>query len=314
MPKFPPIPRLSIVIPVGQDLAAFENTLVSVLENQPLGCEILVVHDGSYADPFELRDEVEFVTGDSARLADLVAAGATAARGRFVHVLADGIRATEGWVDQALEKFEHHDAGVATPVIRDEQSGRIIAAGWQDNTSGLCRPTAEGKRELSPATATASQSAYLQASFWRRDLLRSLAAALQGRNSALETSYAYGCLLQAAGWRSVVARQCTLLADAAGPLSGPASFHRGQRLQAIRQCCQESGGWSAALKRATRSLAGNLMRPSRYTESIGQAFGPLVQTSVAAHIDAHAVIDCDGPEVIVKLPSRSNYEAIRHAA
>ncbi len=52
VPKFSPIPssltpRLSIIVPIGRDLAAFERTLISVLENQPTDCEVLVPHDGS---------------------------------------------------------------------------------------------------------------------------------------------------------------------------------------------------------------------------------------------------------------------------
>ena len=99
MPKFPPVPRLSIIVPIGRDLAAFERTLVSVLENQPADSEVLVSHDGSYEDPYQLSDEVRFVVTDTAALVNQVAAGVVEARGRFVHVLADGICATSGWTD-----------------------------------------------------------------------------------------------------------------------------------------------------------------------------------------------------------------------
>ncbi len=44
-------PRLSIIVPYCRDEAAFETTLVSVLENRPNQCEVLVPHDGSYQDP-----------------------------------------------------------------------------------------------------------------------------------------------------------------------------------------------------------------------------------------------------------------------
>ncbi len=69
-----PVPRLSIVVPISRDLAAFESTLISVLENRPRDCEVLVTHDGSYDDPFNLCDEVRFVIADSAALVDLVSA------------------------------------------------------------------------------------------------------------------------------------------------------------------------------------------------------------------------------------------------
>ena len=81
VPKFPPIPRLSIVIPIGRDLTAFERTLISVLENPVDGSEVLVCHDGSYDDPFALGDEIRFVIADSDNPLDLISAGASQARG-----------------------------------------------------------------------------------------------------------------------------------------------------------------------------------------------------------------------------------------
>ena len=117
MPKFPPIPRLSIVIPIGRDLPAFERTLISVLENQVEGSEVLVCHDGSYEDPFALGDEIRFVIADSDNPLDLISAGASQARGRFVHVLSDGLRATRGWTDDALEAFEAQQDH--TPAARE---------------------------------------------------------------------------------------------------------------------------------------------------------------------------------------------------
>ena len=118
VPKTHPIPQLSIVVPLGRDLAGFEATLISVLENQPDGSEVLVPHDGSYDDPFDLGEEVRFVVASSSKPLDLVGAAATQARGRFVHVLAEGIRATCGWTDDVLECFDHFDTGIVAPVIR----------------------------------------------------------------------------------------------------------------------------------------------------------------------------------------------------
>ena len=148
MPKTHPIPQLSIVVPLGRDLAGFESTLISVLENQPDGSEVLVPHDGSYDDPFDLCEEVRFVVASSSNTLDLVGAAATQARGRFVHVLAEGIRATCGWTDQVLECFDHFDTGVVAPVIRSAANQRILAAGWSDGSSRLCRERSEGS--LSP--------------------------------------------------------------------------------------------------------------------------------------------------------------------
>jgi len=55
------VPRLSIVIPVLGDPRKLDDTLVSVLENRPAHCEILVVHNEPYDDPYQLSNEVCFI-------------------------------------------------------------------------------------------------------------------------------------------------------------------------------------------------------------------------------------------------------------
>ena len=72
VPKTNPIPQLSIVVPVFGDSAAFEATLVSVLENQPSCSEVIVAHDGSYDDPFDLADEVRLVESQASTFGSLV--------------------------------------------------------------------------------------------------------------------------------------------------------------------------------------------------------------------------------------------------
>ena len=52
------MPRLSIIIPALGNSARLESTLVSVLENRPLDCDIIVVHTGEYNDPYDLAGEI----------------------------------------------------------------------------------------------------------------------------------------------------------------------------------------------------------------------------------------------------------------
>ena len=205
MPKFPPIPRLSIVIPIGRDIAAFESTLISVLENPTDGSEILVCHDGSYQDPFELGDEIRFVIADSANPLELISAGASQARGRLVHVLSDGLLATSGWIDEALEEFEAYDCGVVTPVIRHETNDTIVSAGWNDSVGGLCQSANQGQQTVENSKPKQS-GAYLQGSFWRRELLRSLTDALTSTD-LLEAIYAFHHLAGQAGWKCSLASE-----------------------------------------------------------------------------------------------------------
>ncbi|MFK8113096.1 MAG: glycosyltransferase family 2 protein [Rubripirellula sp.] len=311
MPKFPSMPRVSIVIPIGRDLAAFESTLISVLEQQPPGAEVLVAHDGSYSDPFELCDEVQFVVADSGHLVDLVAVAASAARGRFVHVLADGVRATNGWMDGALEKFEHFDAACVAPVIRNSKNGKVVSAGWFDGSDRLCKNACQGRTDASAAPKLIG--AHLQASFWRRDVLRSLGNAYRSRRD-IDAGYAYERLLRTAGWRSVLASECELLIDQSQLPWDVSSFARGQQLRAIRNHFSGNTGWGQALTTGLSATLANLFRPGQLAEALGQACAPTLAKEVAQSIDRDVVSRCDEDGATVSMPARQQRTSSRRAA
>lgn len=310
MSKFPPIPRLSIVVPVGRNHAAFENSLISVLENLPDGSEVLVCHDGSYDDPFDLVGEVRFVTGATNNLVDLVAAGASASHGRFVHVLAGGLRATCGWTDEAVEKFEHFDAGVVASVIRSAEHQDILAAGWCDGSSRLCQPASAGKIDVA-ASSTKIVGAYLHASFWRRDLLRSLGLACDLR-SELDATYSYEMMIRRAGWRCVLADQSNVISDDDSVPCDDTSMGRGKRLRAIRDYFNDEHPSSAA-KSAAVAMISNMLRPSMMVEALGQSLAPTIARSIASSIRVDEVQCCDNDGMIRKLPQRASTQQRRAA-
>lgn len=301
VPKFPPIPRLSIVVPIGRDLAAFECTLISVLENQPTDCEVLVAHDGGYDDPFDLCDEVRFVVADSNQLIDLVSAAAVQARGRFVHLLGEGLRATCGWTDHALEKFEHFDAGAVAPVVRHGPSEKIIAAGWCDGRDRLCKNYGQGRNQV-VGQPPQLIGAYLQASFWRRDVIRSLTGAFAGRQS-VEVAYAYAHLIREAGWRCVLADQCTVLSDSTTLPWDSTGPSRGKRLRAIRNhFCDGSAARSVTA--ASWAALVSTLRPKYLPEAVGQALAPMAKRKVSEQLRSGYVTPCSGQEIVVTLPKR----------
>lgn len=113
------MPRLSIVIPFRHDEERLESTLLSVLERRPEESEVIVVHDGSYADPFSLGDEVLFVEVDSnSEAVELINSGVMAACAPIVHVLADGVSVGPNWCENPLEMLERDAelAAVATAI------------------------------------------------------------------------------------------------------------------------------------------------------------------------------------------------------
>ncbi|TWU22991.1 hypothetical protein Pla52o_25250 [Novipirellula galeiformis] len=309
MPNISPIPRLTIVVPVTEDLQSFETSLISVLEHQPSGCEVIVAHDGTYEDPFDLGDEVHFVSADSAETLELIAASASVARGRFVHVLSGGFKATEGWVDAALEKFEHHDVAAIAAVVRDESEGAIAGAGWFDSATRLCQPVGASQTKLDRRGVAKTDGVFIEASFWRRDVLRNACHCYRG-SDLLEFSYASGLAVKQAGWRCVTAEQSELTSDRQHPQWNDASFRRGQRLWAIRQtACKDR----SSFKDGFRALLGNLARPSRIGESIGQMAGSFAATEMKRRIHIDEITPMEEGEAILSMPSRS-FSPARRAA
>ncbi len=131
--------KLTIVIPAIGNQSDIDDTLVSVLENRPASCEVLLAHHASYIDPYQLEDEIRLVPcADTDRLA-LLNAGFSAANGQVVHTLSPGTIAEDGWCDAALETFEQDtNVGSLTPGLLIGQSKKPIR--------GLAYHVGQGKR------------------------------------------------------------------------------------------------------------------------------------------------------------------------
>ncbi len=110
--------RLSIVVPYRSEDQRFEDTLLSILENRPKDSEVIVVDDGSYADPYNLSDEVCFVrTQPGATLTEKLNTGVLVARAAFVCNLLDGMLVTGNWAEPALRHLTSGVADVVSPSV-----------------------------------------------------------------------------------------------------------------------------------------------------------------------------------------------------
>ncbi len=167
------MPRLSIVIPCLGSAAEFEDTLVSVLQNRPPRCEVLVVHAQPYADPYSLQDEVRFIrVSGQPNLAQLANTGLESARGEIVHLLGCRMEVQEGWAETALDHLEDTEVAAVSPLIVAAQDKRVVAAGVNYGLSGSrnvaghgLELTSRGLRKLRVSGPT------LDAGFYRREVL-----------------------------------------------------------------------------------------------------------------------------------------------
>jgi len=165
--------RLSIIVPFfGDNQQNLETTLVSILENRPASCEILVVHNGEYNDPYELVDEVRFITTGECLLDGLNVA-IRSSHGEVVHLVESGMEVEPGWTDWSLVHFADPDVAAVSPLVLSQSSPRQVvfwgvnyfAGGHRQIVGRNCRWDSE--RESLPKMMGPTMSA----SFYRRQTL-----------------------------------------------------------------------------------------------------------------------------------------------
>lgn len=214
-----PAPKLSIVIPALGKLDRLENSLLSVLENRPSLCEVLVVVNDQYDDPYCLEGEVRFVAARyGAGAVECANVGIAASRGAIVHLLACGATVRDGWAEPALAHFtDPHVGAVAPLVVAHHATDTVWAAGIAYQPGG--------KRELchhGDSAATLEQAACpalgptLSAAFYRRAALDDLTELLcPGLGEAADVDLALR--LQHADWQAVFEPACVVVAEPPDP-------------------------------------------------------------------------------------------------
>ncbi len=236
--------RLSIIVPLMGNLKRLEDTLVSVLENQPERSEVVVVLNEPYDDPYELRGEVKFVEAPpGADLVDCFACGLAASSAPVVHVIAAGFEATPGWAEAALARFAEADVAAVAPVVVDrDHPQRILSAGLRWTAAGSIGRIAAGKRlDRFAANDRALCGPELAVAFYRRDVLETVES-LQHYGSDLAAATDLALALRKAGYRAVQEPACvtTATSELLGHPLGPAA-PGGKALPA--------SGFSVALRR-----------------------------------------------------------------
>ncbi|MBX7164801.1 MAG: glycosyltransferase [Pirellulales bacterium] len=277
-------PRLSILIPVLGDFAAMEQGLVSVLENRPDRCEIVLAFNRPYADPYDLQDEAVFVqAARGAGLVECLNVGLRHCRAAIVHVLACGAEATPEWTDAALAHFDNPRVGAVAPVVIDAADRQtVVSAGLTYRAGGRRLERGAGTDLLDAAELAGNVvGPVLAAAFYRRELL------VPDEDDAFEIGVGdaladvdVAMQLRGAGFTSVCEPRSRVYLPGATP-SRTLAFAAGRQaerlflrsapvvgwtraLLAHATCIASADGWlSGRLLRATAALAG---RAAAWTE------------------------------------------------
>lgn len=214
------MPRLAIVIPALGKIDAMENSLVSVLEHRPDDCEVIVVLNQRYADPYELAGEVTFVQAPQrSGLAACAARGIAVARAEIVHVLAAGCEVTENWSDEALPHFRDPRVAAVAPLLLAAPGIDVVCHGVELLPGGARRLCPAGAADSVAAVASRRPKSIagpaLVAAFYRKSALEAvggLSAAMGDELADVDLAYS----LQAAGYGVVWEPESRVLA---GPVA-----------------------------------------------------------------------------------------------
>ncbi len=295
--------RLSIVIPVLGNPRQLDDTLLSVLENRPARCEIVVVHNQPYHDPYHLGSEVRLIAAErGATMVECLNQGWAASGAPVVHTLTCGVQVCPGWADAALRHFGNPQvAAVAALVVHRHDRRKIVSAGlgysadgtaWRLEQFDACGGSADAPPDFcGPDTLAA---------FYRRSLLQ-----LRGGFSSWAGDSLAGIdlalALRHAGYRCVLEPRSVAHVDAAATYVEPA-FRRGRNGERLFWRWASSRGWWSSLAAHAGLLAGHcvagLWRPSLAVQLAGGAWGALQLMFTRRRPEAAEAIPAQKPSVI----------------
>ena len=273
------MPRLSIVIPVLGDPRQLDDTLVSVLENRPEQCEILVVHNRPYADPYQLGDEVVLIEAPRrAGLAECLNLGLSASRAAIVHVLRCGVEVRAGWTYAALRRFRDPDVAAVAAVVLAADQRTVFSAGLAYRSEGTPWQLARGR---STAEAAADQQHLcgpdLLAGFFRRSVLEVLGGFSVSAGDAV-TAIEAALELRHAGFRCVLESECLARVGAVAACER-SNFARGRDVERLFWRWAPFHGWTGSLIGHVALVAGQfaicMWRPSMIVQLAGRMSGAL---------------------------------------
>jgi hypothetical protein len=287
------VPRLSIIIPVLGSSTRLESTLVSVLENRPPDCEILVVFNAPYDDPYDLAGEIRFLqVPQGLGLIGGLNEGIEASNSPVVHLLSAGLKATEGWTEAALAHFTDQRVASVAPLVVDVVDGCTPIACGLDyccRRGRVIRKCVGGVSESQPVNCeepTEVLGPLIHAAFYRRSALELVGGLPRGMGEGF-ADIDLAMSLRFAGYRGVIEPRsvaCCTAADIAPP---KASFGQGLAAERLFWRAAPIAGWLNSLARhpwgVLADFVGALPRGGALSSLAGRFLGVCQMGSHRAH-------------------------------
>lgn len=301
------MPRLSIVIPYLSADEPLEDTLASVLQNRPFDCEVIVVHRGPYEDPYDLGDEVRFVSADrNSGVANCLNSAVQAAHGDVVHFLRCGCEVEEGWTNVAIGHFDDPRVAMVSPLVIDTKDNDSVM------TAGV-RMAIDGSRQDCGAGNSLSQDKPLQARPTGPSLLagfyrRQIAIACGGFSSEVNGHFVdldLALSIRGLQFTCVLEPACIVRGGrTAAPNHGPIS--RGRNAQRMAWRHAGSNGWTKTILAHPVAVAAGVVagcwHPATWLQLVGRAGACFEINRFLRHHrrlgQARARLDCELPMTV----------------
>jgi len=229
--------HLSIIIAGWGSDTMLESTIAPVLEHLPPDADVFVAHDGSYQDPYELGDEVQFiiVPGASSWM-QLANAAASEADTPFLHFMLAGAQVSAGWTEPALRTLEEQQAGSVCPVLLNASNQRkVVSVGASWTGGGPALPGRNSSYRERTAARCQPVGPNHVAAFYARDVWEE--AGGYDESTSMELAATDLALrMKAAGHHTAVAASCCVDAPADLLVSNePAAVRAYQRERIVRR-------------------------------------------------------------------------------
>jgi GT2 family glycosyltransferase len=241
------VPRLTIVIPAVDSISSLESTLVSVLENRPNDCEVIVVLNQPYDDPYALEGEVRFVRSEpSAGRVACASLGAQESRAPIVHLLASGCEVSDGWAAAAIAHFDDPGVGAVAPVLLDKKDRQsVLAVGVRYGAGGTRRLAKAKLLDLEKHRGARVLGPAYQAGFYRKSLLDHSELGLSDDVGDRLADVDLAVALRHAGYRTVVEPGCKVYTDAEPQVSR--TFRQARQAERLFWRNAPAVGWTRAM-------------------------------------------------------------------
>lgn len=265
-------PRFSIVVPLVGDVNLFEQTLASLLRDLSTQTEVILVHDGTYEDPYSLGSEVTIVDAQSRRLAGMLNQAIASASSELIAVVRPGVELPELWQSEIGPCFDDEKVASVVPVIVPlAEPSEIVAAGVKTNYDFRRILEGDGDKIADRVLGRLRPIGPTQwAAFYRRSTLElagNFDVTIDDQYLDLDIALA----LKSMGYRSHFAPQCAATIARPNLITKEADQPHGNSAQrAIVRHGREDSPLGRGLLSFTKEVLATVLRPSLFFQAMGR--------------------------------------------